>query len=211
MGVICIPLAWASYLWVRWDRSADVPRRFVIYSALHSGTHFLREGLAAPPDVTVGDEVFTRGLPAWVVRNASHADIQGQTWVDPEHYVSHTVLPVHRFYLGLTDLTADASRGEQPAPRDATAQIMHEPGWLADELVSGNNTWRALQARMNRQRALGLLWNHWNEAREEEGRFTVNGGPPLDWGPHVEGVFHSVEYLRYPNPNPNPNPNSGTR
>ena len=47
-----------------------------------------------------------------------------------------------------------------------------------------------LQGRMNQQRAVGLLWNHANEAhrtvRRENHKVDF-----LDWGPHSEGVFAS--------------------
>jgi hypothetical protein len=82
-----------------WRFHTDAPQRFVIYSTIHCGTHFLRSALAAPPDVTVGDEVFTRGLPPWLGLKASRLDCEGQMWDDPESYVGETVVPIHRFYL----------------------------------------------------------------------------------------------------------------
>jgi hypothetical protein len=94
--------------------NTDGPQRFIIYSALHCGTHFVREALAAPPDVTVGDEVFARGLPSSLGLKASRDEIHGQFFVDPEHYVKDTVIPIHRFYLGLTDLSS--TRGKIRSP-----------------------------------------------------------------------------------------------
>ena len=146
----------------------------------------MREALAAPPDVTVGDEVFARGLPSSLGLKASRDEIHGQFFVDPEHYVKDTVIPIHRFYLGLTDLSS--TRRKIPRPPGVMTNVLHEK-W------KGIKTWADLQGRMNQQRAVGLLWNHANEAhrtvRRENHKVDF-----LDWGPHSEGVFASEEYLK---------------
>ena len=77
----------------------------------------MREALAAPPDVTVADEVFNSfayGLPSSLGLKASRDEIHGQFFVDPEHYVKDTVIPIHRIYLGLTDLSS--TRGKIRSP-----------------------------------------------------------------------------------------------
>ena len=128
---------------------------------------------------------------------ASIKDIRGQTWVDPEHYVNDTVIPVHRFFLGLTDFSTNATRREIASPRGVVAQVIKERRWL------GQRTWVELQRQMNEQRVLGLLWNHYNEAHQgtwihkTQGNTDAGGKRYMDWGPHIEGVFHSEEYLRY--------------
>jgi hypothetical protein len=159
---------------------------------IHCGTHFLREALAAPPDSTVADEVFTHGLPSFLGLKAAYQHIAGQTWVDPEHYVNDTVVPIHEFYLGLTDFSSNATRREVRAPTGVVAHALHEAGWLRG---SGLRTWEALQTRMNQQHVLGLLWNHNNE---NHGRLRGGGisGQNMDWGPQIEGVFASDDYMR---------------
>jgi hypothetical protein len=89
---------------------------------------------------------------------------------------------------GLTDFS-NATRRALPNPSGVMAHKMHQSpnSWHV-------KTWHELQGRLNQQRALGLLWNHYNEEHIR----LIGGRAPnrSDWGEHTAGVFASEEYLR---------------